>query len=59
MKAGDVVRLRSGSPRMTVVGFGKTGVRVIWIHYNTGKVQRATIPVDALVRDLYGSYPSG
>lgn len=57
MKVGDVVRLRSGSPRMTVVGFGKTGVRVIWFHYNTDTVQRATIPVVALVRDLQGYYP--
>lgn len=46
---GDVVYLKSGSPRMTVTTvIANTSVRVAWVVYNTGELQTADLPHTAL-----------
>lgn len=48
-QAGDVVYLKSGSPRMTVTTVvANSAVRVVWVVYNTGELQTADLPHDAL-----------
>lgn len=45
---GDVVSLKSGSPRLTVVGYTMNGVSVEWIAYNTGVPHTAVYPASCL-----------
>lgn len=46
-KTGDVVRLKSGSPKMTVKGQDDGAWAVQWIDRN-GKLQSDTFPADML-----------
>ena len=49
-KVGDVVRLRSGSPKMVVVELvGSTKANCAWIGYGTGIPYQYIYPVEALV----------
>lgn len=48
---GDVVRLKSGSPKLTVVGFTMSGVAVAWIAYNGQEPQQAVYPLSCLEVD--------
>jgi uncharacterized protein YodC (DUF2158 family) len=49
-KEGDVVRLNSGSPLLTVVGFNQSDrkVQVRWYDNNAGDFKYATIEPSAL-----------
>lgn len=48
-ETGDVVQLKSGSPKMTVVSVVADAITVVWIHYNTGNLQTVTVPAVCLV----------
>ena len=47
---GDVVYLKSGSPRMTVVSMhpDNPDITVAWVVYGTGELKHAVLPVLAL-----------
>lgn len=50
---GDVVCLKSGSPKMTVESIDdaeQARVTVVWVQSETGRVQRETFPLEALKR---------
>ena len=50
---GDVVCLKSGSPKMTVESIddaAQARVTVVWVPFETGRVQRETFPLEALKR---------
>ena len=50
---GDVVYLKSGSPKMTVERIDdaeQARVTVVWMQFETGRVQRETFPLEALRR---------
>lgn len=49
-QVGDVVHLKSGSPRMTVVSMhpDNPDITVAWVVYNTGELKQAVLPVLAL-----------
>ena len=57
---GDIVRLKSGSPKLTVVGHTMSGVAVAWIAFNSQEPQQAIYPLscleasDARTRQLTG-----
>lgn len=46
-RVGDVVRLKSGGPPMTVEGFDSGSVRVVWID-DRQQTHRETFPPEAL-----------
>jgi uncharacterized protein YodC (DUF2158 family) len=49
-EVGDVVMLKSGSPRMTVTGFAGAAVECAWFGGATGDdTYEVTIPAEALV----------
>lgn len=52
-KVGDVVKLNSGGPHMTVFRVGKTSVECVWfdcnINYNTG-----VFPEESLFASISG-----
>jgi uncharacterized protein YodC (DUF2158 family) len=51
LKAGDVVQLKSGGPKMTVTQAGKdsTGALTVWCAWFEGTMQKnATFPPEAL-----------
>jgi uncharacterized protein YodC (DUF2158 family) len=52
-RIGDLVSLKSGSPKMTVVriegGPVSLVISTVWIHYNTGKIKHMSAPADAFV----------
>lgn len=50
---GDIVYLKSGSPRMTVLSCVNGQVSVIWSDYNSKKIERDTIPDIALVKKTF------
>lgn len=58
MKIGDVVRLKSGSPRMTVVWASKKRVEVAWFDMSTCPAQqgRAVFGIEAV--EHYDPQPS-
>lgn len=51
LKVGDIVYLKSGSPKMTIIevrgGPASFMVKVAWIDYNSGLVKKLTAPSDA------------
>jgi len=51
MNPGDIVRLKSGSPRLTVEYVGSVTVTVVWIGYSTHELHRADVRPEALVAD--------
>lgn len=75
MKIGDVLYLKSGSPKMTVVGLLPSGmVTTTWVCYHTGEVKSLTAlyhafkpapeykpraPEYAIERDIDDEYPWG
>ena len=50
---GDVVALKSRSPKMTVVqvigGPASFDLKVVWVDYNSGLVKKLTAPAEAFV----------
>lgn len=55
-KKGDVVRLNSGGPAMTVTGIGKTassGVESVWVSWfdESGKPHNGVYPVETVDLD--------
>lgn len=51
LRVGDLVRLRSGGPRMTIVGPAEVGIECAWfVHGYTDDIRREAFPADALVR---------
>jgi hypothetical protein len=48
-KPGDLVYLKSGSPKMTVVSATEDYVRVVFCVYGTDKITEQQIPAVALV----------
>jgi uncharacterized protein YodC (DUF2158 family) len=54
-KVGDVVRLKSGSPKMTVEYIERTSTKIsvhcIWWNENTNEFDREVFPADALKID--------
>jgi uncharacterized protein YodC (DUF2158 family) len=58
---GDVVYLKSGSPKMTVTCvIANTAVRCVWVVFGTGELKSADLPHDALKlaqeKRVYGRY---
>lgn len=49
---GDLVWLKSGSPRMVIVSIEADQASVVWCHYDTGTMHSATVPFVALTKDL-------
>jgi uncharacterized protein YodC (DUF2158 family) len=52
-KAGDIVQLKSGGPKMTVTQAGEdsTGALTVWCSWFEGKMQKGgTFPPEALKR---------
>lgn len=47
MKVGDVVRLRSGSPTLTVKSFLDRDIKVCWI--NESEIREFVAPVECFV----------
>lgn len=45
---GDVVHLKSGSPRMTIIEIDKNHARVLWSDYETKTFCRDEFPLVAL-----------
>lgn len=47
---GDVVAIKSGSPRMTIIEIDKGHARVLWSDFDTKAIHREEFPLVALVR---------
>jgi uncharacterized protein YodC (DUF2158 family) len=47
---GDIVRLKSGSPRMIVTAVSDDTLSVMWCSYETKTIQKDYIPRVALVK---------
>lgn len=47
-KPGDLVYLKSGSPKMTVTRGNEETVEVIWSAYGSDKIQTMVVPTVAL-----------
>lgn len=47
---GDVVAIKSGSPRMTIIEVGKDYARVLWSDFDTKAIHREEFPLVALMR---------
>ena len=64
MEIGDLVRLKSGGPQMTVVNanvsipYGPPSVRCGWFNQE-GQYLRAVVPIDALKPSPGGKKPEG
>ncbi len=52
IKAGDVVALKSGSQKMTVVKVSSGTATVVWQHFETKEVKVNDISLIALVRAI-------
>lgn len=50
-KPGDTCYLKSGSPKMVVLGPMDDEILVCWIHYNTGRPYKEHYPAYVLQRD--------
>ncbi|MEJ7604533.1 MAG: DUF2158 domain-containing protein [Kofleriaceae bacterium] len=57
MKAGDVVRLKGGGPRMTVEVVDDGGVQCVWFD-STDRLQRDTYDAELVESCLNRSTPS-
>lgn len=54
LNVGDVVRLKSGSPYLTVVGFSQSDrkVQVRWYDNDSGDFKYASLESDALLKEV-------
>lgn len=49
-QVGETVRLKSGSPRLSIVSIDDNRISVSWITYGTHLLQIATFPIECLER---------
>lgn len=56
MKIGDLARLKSGSPLLTIAGGAPAGWRLTW--FDGARLCEATLPEDALVEDSLSQLPA-
>jgi uncharacterized protein YodC (DUF2158 family) len=56
LRAGDLVRVRSGGPLMTVTGVHDDQVNCSWTNWNTGRLESESFPV-ALLTEPFRSEP--
>jgi uncharacterized protein YodC (DUF2158 family) len=50
-KPGDTCYLKSGSPKMSVLGLIDDEILVCWVHYDTGRPFRGRYPPIVLQRE--------
>lgn len=50
LKAGDIVHIKSGSPRMVVASVAKGCANCVYYTYGSGEVREVKIPLSALER---------